>query len=324
MRLRFPLLPYRFTPNQQQISAPSIQSITSFSTLKARPAPQLDKMRLVFDFDGTITQKDTISVLAQSAVNFQLRTHRNDFYGVWNLAVHSYMHQLRCAQDEYPIKAKDRRRLHEEIAYMEAMNPVELASLERVSNLGLFARMDDAVLYQLGVEARRSGEVVLRDGFMDLCRLARQRGWDLAIISVNWSRHFIGGVLSELGTNTLVVANHITPAGKIEGPVALGRPLINATGKLEVLRPLLRDQRCIYFGDSNTDLLCLVQHLGVAMFNIVERSALIDTLVRVGHGPQSVAVCSMMPILDGQTFSAQDFHEVIRSGLIEKATMRRT
>jgi thiamine phosphate phosphatase / amino-HMP aminohydrolase len=280
-------------------------------------------MRLIFDFDGTITEKDTISTLAKAALTIQQNRHGRDLTSAWDQVVKEYMSDCRDYKDGYAIPELERRTVDEEIGYLAGSGDVEMASLERIARSGVFAGLDEDDLRGMGREAGEAGRVALREGFADVLSLAGERGWLVGVISVNWSRAFIAGVLHRFDSLApSIVANEIAPGGSIRGPSSLQeRPLTNCSGKLSVLSDdaSLRPQEeedgpTVYFGDSTTDMECLLHGRGIAMAASDEESSLVSTLRRVG-----LPVPHLSTAANDSTnivFWARNFREVIDSHVL--------
>lgn len=296
------------------------------------PDLRMPNMKLVFDFDGTITQKDTISTLAQSAIRFQKEKRRDDTADdldvAWAEVVKAYVDDLKAYQEGFAPAAGERRTVEDEAAYLEGSKGLEMASLERVGGCGVFAGLTREDLFGMGAEARRRGDVVIRRGFEDVVALAEREGWETGIISVNWSRAFIEGAIHPLKMSGEVVANEVNPDGTIGGPKCLGgRPLTSSSGKKEVLNSgssgnhgsgseaTQQDGRTVYFGDSPTDLECVVLG-GVVIASSEEDSPLITSLRRVGLAVPHVSDCPGDGRGQPKTYWARDFVEIEQSGVL--------
>ena len=309
--------------------APSICSPRQFSSSRLLPAMATSKSReamLMFDFDGTITVKDTIGVLAAGAIDWQRTKRGREYSATWDAVVQAYLDDLKRFQASYDPPEYQRKSLAREMQYLNAVKPVEHASLARVAESLVFEGLEERDLMDIGVAARKSERVTVRNGFADLLNMARERGWPVGILSVNWSSSFIRGVLRDLDPDRTIriYANEIAADGKIQGPQTYedrGRgPLVDAAGKLD----FCKDGDYIYFGDSATDLACLVEHKGVVICDDPSTSSLMATLSRLEDAvtPQHVKD----PAVDFQgvdsefLFWARDFREVIDSGALEQAT----
>jgi len=280
----------------------------------------------MFDFDGTITVKDTIGVLAAGAVDWQRTKRGREYSATWDGVVQAYLDDLKRFQASYDPPESQRKSFAREMEYLEAVRPVEHASLARVAESLVFEGLEERDLLEIGAAARESGRVTVRNGFADLLNLARERDWPVGILSVNWSSSFIRGMLRDLDPDRTIrlYANEIAANGKIQGPQAYedqGRgPLVDAAGK----RTLCNDGHYIYFGDSATDLACLVEHKGIVICDDPSSSSLMATLSRLEDAvtPQHVKDAAVdFQGADAEfLFWARDFREVIDSGALEQAT----
>lgn len=278
-------------------------------------------MALVFDFDGTITQEDTIGELAQAAIGHQRTKTGRDLSASWDQVVKAYMDDRAAFKSGYPIKEEDRRTFEEEIDFMNAMKAVELASLDRVFQSGLFKEMGPNTLFQLGSEARRSGKIKIREGFEEIYNWAEDRDLGIAIVSVNWSADFIRGALCEFPL-TNIVSNHVNYTGLIHGPPALAKPLTSAIDKVEGVLEALgsmidKPNVCLYFGDSTTDLACLLPNTGIVICNDDQQSQLLSTLERLQRNCPHISNFKTCDA-NQELFWARDFREVMGSGVLGK------
>lgn len=275
-------------------------------------------MRLIFDFDGTITEKDTIGDLANAGLDFQRTQHGHDLAPQWDQVVKAYIDDCQQYKTSYPVKEDDRRSVAEEVEFLAGLRNVEKASLARVEGSGVFAGLQHAGLFQMGVNAVESRKIVIREGFKDVVELAERRGWGLGIISVNWSRSFIRGVLHQF--NIPIITNEISPDANIHGPEFLGQPLTNSAGKLRCLEhEFKRDgEKTLYFGDSTTDLECLLRG-GIVLADNYE-SSLIRTLRRLRFTVSDIASHGT----GGRTnfYWARNFREILDSGILTNEQSR--
>ncbi|KAH7163317.1 HAD-like domain-containing protein [Dactylonectria estremocensis] len=272
-------------------------------------------MHLIFDFDGTITQQDTIGVLADAAIDYQKRQGGQDLQAEWDQVVRSYMDDFQRYSSSHPTPASERTRADEELRFLSGMKDVEEASLRRVADSRVFAGLDAEMLRAAGAEAVRSGRVKIREGFSDLLGLAAARGWDTCVVSVNWSRAFIEGAL--LPRRLRVVANEPHADGSILGPEFLGGRMTNGREKRAALDHLAAGrsdggERVLYFGDSTTDMECLLQ--GGIVISDDGASSLMRTLRRVGEPVPHVGERKAASML----MWARDFREVLESGVLNE------
>ncbi|KAH6689217.1 hypothetical protein F5X68DRAFT_78294 [Plectosphaerella plurivora] len=253
-------------------------------------------LHLVLDFDGTITQKDTIGVLADLGQDFQLR-QKADISPTWAQIVDEYGRDHKEHLSEYQPASHQRASLEDELVFLRQLRSVEHRSLRRVEQSGLFRGLDQATLEQGGRDALRNGAIEFRDGFADIMAAASHNKWHVSVLSVNWSTSFLRGVLEGYRIHDYV-ANEIQPDGKIIGPAHLGAawqdsPMMTCEDKREALVSLLLRQgtsatSMVYFGDSTCDIECLTLGRGVAVA-LDQSSSLMKTLARVGVDVPAVA-----------------------------------
>jgi hypothetical protein len=104
----------------------------------------------------------------------------------------------------------------------------------------------------------------------------------------------------------------------VQGPKELGGGVLDTAGdKLRAMRTVVdggERRRVVYFGDSTTDLACLVEaDLGVVMADDGE-SKLLRALRRIGFEVPHVGECK-----DGSKLGwARDFDEVLESKVMDR------
>lgn len=277
-------------------------------------------MNLIFDFDGTITVKDTIFQLAQSAITFQRNNNtQQDLQPAWDAIVKAYGDDHKCYAGNYTPPESERLSPQQELAYLSSLKDTENASLNRVDNSGLFSGLTAEDLFQMGRGQISSGAVAIRDGFVDMVGLAREKGWHVSVLSVNWSKAFIEGVLHPL--DVPVITNQISANGTIQGPDGFndGIRLTTSRDKANSLNQLISKAEhpsspTVYFGDSTTDMECLLTHYGI-IISADAKSALMQTLDRVGvHVPH----VGSSPQDRANIVWARDFREVLQNEMLER------
>ncbi|GAB0137000.1 hypothetical protein EsDP_00005283 [Epichloe bromicola] len=278
----------------------------------------LPQMRLVLDFDGTITQRDTIGELAQSAIRRKKHQTQRDLQRAWDDAVRKYLQDHQSYTANFTPPESERRAVEEEERFLAGLRPIEEASLTRVSHSGLFAGLEKSDLVQMGVEAVSTGRVRITEGYPDLLEEARRGGAKVDVLSVNWSRSFIEGVLHRhAGVN--VVANEVSEDGSIHGPSPCMPRITTAPDKVRAFRRIVgEDQKAFYFGDSATDLTCLLLCRGIVLARDKESSSLLKTLSRIGTDVPHVG--SAQDHADKRLFWARNFREVMQSGVLGATT----
>lgn len=276
-------------------------------------------MNLIFDFDGTITVKDTIFQLAQAAIAFQHEHNGKHLQTAWDDIVKAYGDDHKSFANQYAPLEPERRSPQEELAYLSSLKDTENASLDRVDRSGLFAGLTDQDLFQMGRDQVCSGSVALRDGFAEMVQLARQNGWHVGVLSVNWSRAFIEGVLHP--HSIPVITNQIAADGTIQGPDEFNDcvRLTTSRDKANSLHQLVSKEEhashpTIYFGDSTTDMECLLAHHGIVI-SADAKSSLMQTLERVGIRVPHVGGSAQEA---ANIFWARDFREILQSQMLER------
>ncbi|KAI9279035.1 hypothetical protein BC943DRAFT_332067 [Umbelopsis sp. AD052] len=201
---------------------------------------------IVVDFDETVTVKDTISILARFSY---ARNLPNDI-PPWSHFTTAYMKdygRLKSANSARQITT-----LEDKTEQLAALKPVELASLDRVSKAGVFAR-----LTKQEIQAGAKEMVQVRDHAQQVLLSNIE---NVFILSVNWSKDWILGALkplpflpSSILSNDLVFDQGISTGQIIPS-------IVTADDKLKVFRQIQNADAwpySIYIGDSETDLTCL-------------------------------------------------------------------
>ncbi|KAG7145903.1 Bifunctional TH2 protein like [Verticillium longisporum] len=275
---------------------------------------------LVLDFDGTITKQDTISVLASIGQAFQ-RRHHHSVKQPWDSVVEAYGRDFQDYTSTYVPAAIDRTTLSEELKFLRGFRDVESASFGRVGDSEIFRGMNKEDFSMAGSEALRDGTVRLHDGFSEFMACAALQKWRIYVISVNWSSSFIRGVLSGFPIDT-IISNEIRSDGIIVGPGILGPPsketvLATCLDKAHALKALVAEQNLgidtvVYFGDSLSDIECLIAVKGIIMSSGPD-SSLIKTLKRTGVTVQPITCIDKSANL----VWASNYREIMSAGLFQ-------
>ncbi|EGS23651.1 nuclease-like protein [Thermochaetoides thermophila DSM 1495] len=264
---------------------------------------------LLLDFDGTITCTDTLHALISLSIarttkcmselktTSQKRPNTAALFSLWDDIVREYVAAHTAHSAQYRPREEDRREIDDEFDYLESVKPIEKASVARVGAAGFFAGLvswEEAKYESVeDVETRKWGlrdlgrSAVLHskdtnvppDGGGELCVEVRKGfgefmkrfggtntdDWEVAVVSVNWSAEFI--------------------RGEVKGPAELGGDvLVSVKDKLRAMKSVMKldgKERVVYFGDSTTDLACLLAaDLGVVVADNTE-TKLMKTLRRM-------------------------------------------
>ncbi|CZR50698.1 uncharacterized protein PAC_00572 [Phialocephala subalpina] len=290
-----------------------------------------ERIGFILDFDGTITTKDTISTLAKCGISFQ-KDKRKDFSRAWDRIIAQYSEDYSKHVETYRPVKEERNTLQEEVEWFRSLWENEVKSFVRVSESGLFKGIQEQDWKEFGHDAVKNGEVVLRKGFQDFVTGISERGGTWGIVSVNFSYHFIRAVVGAEKAKVVVLANECTKEGYILGQEAdeggFRRVVATSDAKLASMKRLLHTwsrapkegfSRLIYFGDSGTDIECLVAEgvTGIVMSDD-GKSDLMRTLKRIGISVLHVEEIS----LGGdqkQLYWARNFDEIVSSPLFASA-----
>ena len=91
---------------------------------------------LFLDFDGTITERDTIASLASIA--YQVRASHLPALPPWSYFTQAYIEDLRAYEESHPRREGESTTLEAEIEYLSGMRDVEMRSIKRIEKAGVF------------------------------------------------------------------------------------------------------------------------------------------------------------------------------------------
>ncbi|KAI0111403.1 HAD-like domain-containing protein [Daldinia grandis] len=254
-------------------------------------------MSIFLDFDGTITVKDTVGELA----NFALRVRADegqDLQKEWDAVVNAYVDDHSAHVDGYHPQPHARSLPAQEVEFLRHMKTVETRSLGRINDCRLFRGISPTAFREAGRDLVGKGTITLRCGFTRFVQERLKEGWRVWVLSVNWSSAFIEGACGEL-SGVEVIANDVREDGSVVGPPILNpggadgghrkeqRNLTNSHDKLDAMKAVLEAEGLVgkpsvYFGDSTTDLECLLAADVGFVVSDKEDSSLLKTLRRIG------------------------------------------
>ncbi|EFX03901.1 hypothetical protein CMQ_829 [Grosmannia clavigera kw1407] len=245
-------------------------------------------MHIILDFDGTITQNDTINALSSAAVAFRqqqqqqqqkVEAQEEDWTNHWTSIVDAYVADYLAHVSGYEPLESERTDLVSELGFLDAMREaVDLPSIQRVHDSRLFAGITADQLTQAGRDASTAdtGTVRLRAGFSSfLDDISGRRGWPVSIVSINWSDAWIRGVIesSPHSQGVSIFSNKVTVSGRIvpnfnlrvptdqepSEPSEPLEPLVSCSDKHETMKVAaeLAEEQVVYIGDAMTDIMCL-------------------------------------------------------------------
>ncbi|OBT48684.1 hypothetical protein VE00_00772 [Pseudogymnoascus sp. WSF 3629] len=201
-------------------------------------------LQVIFDFDGTITTKDTIEPLVQSVISLQhpslspSELSQTPQAEAWGNCKSQYLADLSAHYEKEKQEPSDGvlltgpSALERKQRSLDALKDVERASVERLGESGIFKGVLRKPLREKGTAATvddpqggNDRTVVVREGFPEFVRwIERVARGEWGVVSVNWSWDWIRGVLDAYvgnigGFNGLpVMSNDISGStGMIQG-----------------------------------------------------------------------------------------------------------
>lgn len=138
-------------------------------------------LELVFDFDGTITESDSIASVVDAALNYHKGASPPETYqsltDAWSHIVKSYMADLEEYRGSFNPAIQHNHTTPLDAARAHFSNDqrrqIERASLLRVQEAGLFRDIPVEHLFHSGQTHRDKEVVKLRNGFSDFIDLMR-------------------------------------------------------------------------------------------------------------------------------------------------------
>ncbi|KAF3005740.1 hypothetical protein E8E13_006582 [Curvularia kusanoi] len=240
----------------------------------------------VLDWDGTITQRDTLDSLVSIAASAK---PDSPVLQEWQRVSDAYMLDYNNAMKKLAPNGELPKTVQDEKKLLLALASVEQASLDRVSASGIFAGLTRQLIEDGAKRLIDSKKVELRNGTSPFLHSVQSRPREgMNILSVNWSRHFIGTCLRAAEApldRTSIYANELD--GIEGGTVSHGyiSPkndaeilIISSGDKLKYLNRLrnrheestngapVSSTPVVYIGDSWTDIECLLEaDLGICI-----------------------------------------------------------
>lgn len=151
---------------------------------------------IILDFDGTITESDTLASLARAAISHPSHQPNTVTESDWDNIVDAYVQDHKRHLVAYTPSAKDRTDVTSELEFLESLREVERVSLGRVEECGLFAGVGEERLRSEGRRAVDKGVVRLRMGWERFVKeVMKKEEWEVGVVSVNWSREWVKGVM---------------------------------------------------------------------------------------------------------------------------------
>jgi 2-hydroxy-3-keto-5-methylthiopentenyl-1-phosphate phosphatase len=276
----------------------------------------------ILDFHGTITKKDTINAIFNAVLAAQNR-RGNDMSRQWQDIVARYTEDYQAHIQKYKPTEDERSTVEDEIQFYRDLREVEMRSFSRVSESGIFSGISEQELEELGNQAVINGDVVIRDGFGSFIQHINKLKLTWAVVSVNFSRAFVRGVLSSVEgaeSNISILANQSDEHGVLKGPD--GTVMTTSDAKLEAALGLIgpnfgkeAKNKVVYVGDSGTDIECLLLDgiIGIIISDD-ERGKLLKTMERIKINVLHIG--EYVEDAHKTVYWARDYSEIIQSPLL--------
>ncbi|KAK7527583.1 uncharacterized protein IWZ02DRAFT_370991 [Phyllosticta citriasiana] len=270
-------------------------------------------IHLILDWDGTLTAKDTLHFLGQISAEHAVKDAAPPSSS-WDDIVKAYVDDLDAHVKAYRPSSSERTTIAEEKAWLTSLEDVDLRSVRRVEDAGLFTGITADTVSQGAAKAVGSGQLQLRKGWENL--LFRNEGNEgilrgkISILSVNWSATFIREALLHAAYETKTLQSTLMNADGLDGfEGSSGRltksgekGIRTSQDKLErmpIPHKFGGDELVIYVGDSCTDLEALLAaDVGVCVRDEPMGSGqreLAETLERIGVPVHRLKLLAEMP-----------------------------
>ncbi|HIE28257.1 TPA: hypothetical protein EYP66_13310 [Candidatus Poribacteria bacterium] len=212
---------------------------------------------LITDFDGTITLEDTIANIAYAAAdNFLVSasgdTSHHEFLESWHRVVRKFSDEyIQLFERLLDQPRPSRNNYNALLKFLASFAEVELASVERVISGKFLAGIKREKLRDIGKDIKKQEEVET------ILAQMRKAGVKIDIISANWSRELIIGVMDDLYDNIVSSDLEFNEDGISTGQINLH--ILSPFDKLKYYQLLKSDTgKSLYIGDSVSDLLAIL------------------------------------------------------------------
>lgn len=164
--------------------------------------PPSNPIHWVLDWDGTLTQHDTLNALVNVAAAHK---PHDDIPSKWKSVVQAYLDDYDGTLKQLVPDGKLPSDMPGERKLLKQLAAVEQRSVDRVSASGIFKGLTAEVMRKGAAEAVASGKVQPRSGLRDFLQSLQDRMQQqsetqdvVQVLSVNWSQRFIAGCLAAL------------------------------------------------------------------------------------------------------------------------------
>lgn len=266
--------------------------------------------KLITDFDETISERDTISTIVQTAADNR-GGEKEEFLAAWQEMVQWFLTRYQRVCDAWQ---NHRGSL---VDYLKSFEDLETVSIQRVMTKGFLAGITRKELRVVG------RHVVKKPGVDEVLSRLRRDGVAVEILSANWSKALIEGATEGLCDQIITNGLAYDTVGHSTGDIHLH--IVSARDKLREFRERKKNPpnpdeignggvtRTLYIGDSISDFLAILDaDLGVLIgqnrtaMQTIERFCLPTIRIREGarfdssrHYRGTILLVDSWKVLDG-------------------------
>ncbi|CCH44182.1 hypothetical protein BN7_3741 [Wickerhamomyces ciferrii] len=211
---------------------------------------------IVLDWDDTITNKDTISLVAEAAY-----LTKPEFPQPWSHFSEVYYSNYKL----YTSNWGERTTFKDELEFQKGLKQVELSSVNEYVGLQLFKDISTKSLED------QSSKVEIKPNFFQIFQKLYDNKIPIILLSCNWTSIIMDKIFKDHGFEQHEHFKIITNEFEVEQGILTGQVLENVsirTGadKVEHVHKILQDLRKLgindgvyYIGDSSTDVLPMLE-----------------------------------------------------------------
>ena len=216
--------------------------------------------QLITDFDETISERDTISTIVQTAADNR-GGEKAEFLAAWQEMVQWFLTRYHRVCDAWQSHRSSL------VDFLKSFEELETVSIQRVMTKGFLAGITREELRAVG------RNVVKKPGVDEVLSAMRTEGVEVEILSANWSKALIEGATEGLYDQIITNSLKYDAAGRSTGDIHLH--VVSARDKLRKFRERKKNPpnpnetgdggiRTLYIGDSISDFLAILNaDLGV-------------------------------------------------------------
>ncbi|KAG9950791.1 hypothetical protein KCU85_g3287, partial [Aureobasidium melanogenum] len=145
-------------------------------------------IHLILDWDGTLTRKDTLSLVGSIAY------HANSSRSLppWSDFVNGYMNDYTEHTSRYEPSSSARTTFDQERQWLASLTPIENKSVQRVESSRIFKGVKASHVDQIAASSIENSDLQLRNDWYSLFQTLLDNPTNkISILSVNWSERFI-------------------------------------------------------------------------------------------------------------------------------------